>query len=218
MELIDRCRGRIFDLLHHVDTDRKMSIHDLQVVGENKQFGMAYRATPVKSMRTLLKHFRGSDPATTFVDLGCGKGSTLLAASLFPFRKIIGVEFATELCQIALKNISSYRGSQSCTDISVVPMDAAEFRFPDGPLLIYFFNPFHIRVMEKVLDNLMESLAAAPRPVTLVCDALYHRDVIMEIFRPLKTQRVVGFSVYDQPDMSGWIPGELRIANSRDLA
>ncbi|MES2222507.1 MAG: class I SAM-dependent methyltransferase [Acidobacteriota bacterium] len=216
MELIDRCRGRGFDLLHRVDTDRKMTIDDLQVIGENKQFAMAYRATPVKSMRLVLKHFRGRAPATTFVDVGCGKGSTLLAASQAPFRAIIGVEFASELCAVARKNICRYRGRQACKNITVLEMDAAEFCFPDGRLLVYFFNPFHQRVMETVLEHLLNSLAAAPRPVTLLCDGLYHRDVIMNMFRPSKTWSLVGFSVYEQPDLTGWTARDLRIASSTD--
>ena len=154
-----------------------MPIDDLAVVGNNKQFGTAYRVTLPKSMRLVLKHLHGFDPATTFVDMGCGKGCTLFVASRFPFRKIVGVEFAGELCQIAQNNIRHYRGTQACKRISVLRMDATEFCFPDGPLMIYFFNPFHISVMERVLNNLSQSLASSrPRQVTLVCNASYHRE------------------------------------------
>ena len=100
MHFRDRCRGRIYDLLHNVDTYRKMPIDDLSVVGNNKQFGTAYRVTLPKSMRLVLKHLHGFDPATTFVDMGCRKrAAPCWFASRFPFRKIVGVEFAGELCQ-----------------------------------------------------------------------------------------------------------------------
>jgi SAM-dependent methyltransferase len=216
--LIDRLRGRYYDLLHNVDTYSPASIDELEIVGENKRFGTAYRATMPKSMRTVLERLTGFGPDTTFVDIGCGKGCTLLVASRFPFRKIVGVDFATELCRIAQKNISNYRGRQACKDISVLQMDATEFTFPDGPLLIYFFNPFHAPIMEKVLRNLSNSLAAAPRPVTLICDATYHRALIQQILQPRKIERICGFSVYEQADMSRWIPEELRNANSRNRA
>ena len=196
MHFLDRCRGRIYDLLHNVDTYRKMPIDDLAVVGNNKQFGTAYRVTLPKSMRLVLKHLHGFDPATTFVDMGCGKGCTLLVASRFPFRKIVGVEFAGELCQIAQNNIRHYRGTQACKSISVLRMDATEFCFPDGPLMIYFFNPFHISVMERVLNNLSQSLASCPRQVTLVCNASYHREAIIQILHPDKIEQVSEFSIY----------------------
>lgn len=196
MHFRDRCRGRIYDLLHNVDTYRKMPIDDLAVVGNNKQFGTAYRVTLPKSMRMVLKHLHGFDPATTFVDMGCGKACTLLVASRFPFRKIVGVEFAGELCQIAQNNIRHYRGTQACKNISVLRMDATEFCFPDSPLMIYFFNPFHISVMEKVLNNLSQSLASSPRQVTLICNASYHREAIMQILHPDKIEQVSEFSIY----------------------
>lgn len=196
LPLIDRLRGLLYDLLHNVDTRSPASIDNLDIVGNNKRFGMPYRVTMPKSLRTVLKGLPEFSPDTTFIDMGSGKGCTLLVASRFPFRKIIGVEFATELCQIAQKNIYSYRGSQACKDITVLQMDATEFRFPDGPLMIYFFNPFHAAIMDKVLEHLSQSLASAPRPVTLVCDALYHKDSIMRIFGPQQTGRICGFSIY----------------------
>jgi SAM-dependent methyltransferase len=196
LPLIDRCRGRIYDFVHNVDTFRSVSMDDVEVVGKNKQLGVPYSVTMPRSMRMVLKQLKGFDPATTFVDIGCGKGCTLLVASRFPFKKIVGVEFADELCQIAQNNIRHYRGPQACKNISVLRMDATEFCFPDGPLMIYFFNPFHESVMDKVLSNLSRSLEASPRSVTLVCDALYHRDVVLRIFRPLKVERIIGFSIY----------------------
>lgn len=200
--ILDRCRCRLYDLIHRVDTYRNVSIDNLQVVGNNKQFGMAYRVTMPKSMRTVLKHLHGFDPATAFVDIGCGKGCTLLVASRFPFRKIVGVEFADELCRIAQNNVRRYLGPQACKNISVLRMDATEFSFPDGPLMVYFFNPFHESVMKKVLTNLLHSLEVHPRPATLICDALYHRDEVTQIFRPRKVERICGFSIYSNDGLS----------------
>ncbi len=44
-------------------------------------------------------------------------------------------------------------------------MDAADFAFPEEPLVLYFFNPFPEEVLTRVLSNLAESLARAPRRV-----------------------------------------------------
>ena len=57
----------------------------------------------------------------TFIDLGCGKGRTLLMASQYPFRRIIGVELLSELHRIAQQNIRDFRSSlQRCSDITSV--------------------------------------------------------------------------------------------------
>ena len=40
----------------------------------------------------------------------------------------------------------------------MVEADAAEYRFPDNDMVVYLYNPFSKEVMEKVLENLRESL------------------------------------------------------------
>src|SRR5271163_2983061 len=50
-----------------------------------------------------------------FLDLGSGKGRTLLMASDYPFRRIVGVELLPALHQDAQENLSKYRSeSQKC--------------------------------------------------------------------------------------------------------
>ena len=80
-------------------------------------------------------------------------------------------------------------------EFPVLRMDAQPSSVsPDGPLMIYFFNPFHISVMERVLNNLSQSLASSPRRVTLVCNASYHREAIMQIL--LSRQNRAGFRIF----------------------
>ena len=45
----------------------------------------------------------------TFLDLGSGKGRTLLMASDYPFRRIVGVELLHSLHQIAQENLRLYK-------------------------------------------------------------------------------------------------------------
>ncbi len=50
-----------------------------------------------------------------FVDLGSGKGRTLLMASEYPFKRIVGVELIAELHRAAEENIRDYRSpTQRC--------------------------------------------------------------------------------------------------------
>jgi tRNA A58 N-methylase Trm61 len=195
IKILDRCRGRIYDLAHNVDTGRKMDLEGLTVRGANRQFARPYRVTLPGSMRAVLSRIP-IDPDLTFIDIGCGKGCTLLTASEFKFRRIIGVEFAEELACIAQKNILRYRGKQACTAIEIDQRDATEFVFPPGPLMIYFFNPFEAPVMEKVLGNLRESLEKFPRAVTIVCASTYHSETISRVFQPRRTERILWFCVY----------------------
>jgi hypothetical protein len=102
----------------------------------------------------------------TFIDLGSGKGRVLLMASDYPFKRIIGVEFMPGLNRAAQKNIAGYSNDrQQCRQLETLCMDARDFDFPAGPLVVYMFNPFFAAAFAQVLKNLRYSVEQSPRPV-----------------------------------------------------
>jgi SAM-dependent methyltransferase len=114
----------------------------------------------------------------TFVDLGSGKGRTLLMASEYPFRKILGVELIAELHRAAEANIRAYRSAtRRCAEIETVCADARDFEFPAEPLVLYLFNPLPESGMRRVMARLEKSLAANPRPVWV----LYHNPLLEHV-------------------------------------
>jgi hypothetical protein len=82
---------------------------------------------------------------------------------------VLGVEFALEFHRQATDNIERYRHRRRrCRTVSSVAMDAADYRFPDEKLVLYFFNPFGREVMQAVLRNLANSIERNPREVWVV--------------------------------------------------
>jgi SAM-dependent methyltransferase len=57
--------------------------------------------------------------------------------------------------------------STKATAIETICMDARDFHFPAGPLVVYLFNPFPEPVLAAVLDRLRQSLRQNPRPAFL---------------------------------------------------
>jgi SAM-dependent methyltransferase len=101
-----------------------------------------------------------------FIDLGSGKGRTLLMASDYAFRRILGVELLPSLNEIARQNLAQYRSqSQKCFAIESICGDATWFDPPREALVIYLFNPFPESGLRRWLANLAKSLAERPRPV-----------------------------------------------------
>src|SRR3989304_71667 len=87
-----------------------------------------------------------------------------MLAAPHPFRRVVGVELWEDLHRIALENLASFRESNDCAaEVTSLRMDAADFPLPDEPLVLYFFNPFPEAVLTRVLSNLGDSLARAPR-------------------------------------------------------
>jgi hypothetical protein len=166
-----------YDWEHSVDTTRSN-------VGVSTQFLTGVMARPYFATEPwLFEQMMHSIPVDfsqfTFIDLGCGKGRVLLMASDYPFKKIIGVEFMPELHHAAQENITGYsNGRQQCRQIESICMDARDFDFPDGPLVIYLFNPFSESTFAHVLENLGDSVEQSPRPVYIAYRFTEHESLL----------------------------------------
>jgi predicted RNA methylase len=104
-----------------------------------------------------------------FVDLGAGKGLALLLASKYPFKSITGVEYSKVLADLATGNIRSIKEQPGMDrSIECIWGDATNFELPNSPTVLYLFNPFQGKVMDRVIANIENSLRAAPRDLWVV--------------------------------------------------
>ena len=170
--------ARKWDRQHGVDTAGSIQLDALDVVGPHRAKGNEAVCTSPRSFDFIMKSLPHDLQNHTFIDVGSGKSRTLLLASRYPFKSIIGVEFARELVEIAKGNIASFRDpAQKCRTISVVQADAAAYEFPETPLVVYFYNPFSSDVFEIVLKNLVSSLERHPRECFIVYGSSSHRAI-----------------------------------------
>lgn len=179
LKAVSEARCRYFDWQHGVKTCGDAKLANLTLVGKSADHGVFYHPAHPKLLFELFNSLKIDFPSYAFVDLGSGKGRSLLIASEFPFSKVIGVEFAAELHEIASQNIQSYKSkTQKCKDVRSVNLDAAEFEIPPTPLVLYLFNPFRPAVLIPVLQRLQRSLESHPREVTLLYLAPFHAALI----------------------------------------
>jgi len=134
----------------------------------------------------------------TFIDLGSGKGRTLLMASDYPFRKIIGVELLPELHRVASENLQKCASDkQRCRALEAQYGDACEFNFPADPIVLYLFNPLPEASLRAVAQNLERSLREYPRRVFV----LYHNPLLEHVLAasPVlkRTSKTHQYSVYE---------------------
>jgi SAM-dependent methyltransferase len=167
--LLMACEAWWFDRSRRVQTSGTTALNGLNISGDASDSNPYIPVRPSRARKALgalpvHDHF-----AYTFVDIGSGKGRMLLLAAEYPFRKIVGIEFAAELNDRALRNIASYRSrKQRCREIESLRMDALDFWFPDGNLVLYLFNPFGLATMQRLLERLEHSLDRNPRDVLVV--------------------------------------------------
>ncbi len=156
-----------FDWFHGTETAGIIETPDLAVASVHKDHGIRYQPTRARPFRRLMRVLQ-IPPGEVFVDIGSGKGRVLIMASAFGPKKIIGVDYAPELCDIARRNLVS-RGRRDSTIATIIHCcDAAEYGFEEGETVIYMFNPFDTVVLDKMLQRLAASLRRAPRKAWLI--------------------------------------------------
>ncbi len=166
---INGLRCKTWDLIHGVDTCGSIPITSLDFQSKNKLPGVEYQSHHPALSRVDLNALPVRHEDYTFIDIGCGKGRVLLIASEFPFRRIVGLEFAPELSEIARRNLVRYRGGpQKCTHIEVVTGDALEYELPPEPQVLYFYSPFTPSTLDQFVERIDDSLRRSPRDLLVM--------------------------------------------------
>jgi len=189
-----------FDLKYGTDTSGYVGPEELVKGRENDAHNYGYSAIAPSVFHEACRRWRESLPevsgrveAYTFVDVGTGKGRPLLLASELPFRKVIGVELSEELSRTAQKNVARWsRVARPMAKIRVIRGDAAKFRWPRTPLLVYLYNPFAC----SLVAQMAERLATVAASTSGLVDLLYVNPTCTDtlttqgLFRRLWTTRI----------------------------
>lgn len=166
-----------FDIRYGTDTAGEIQLCDLKIDSDNISEGNWYQATKERPFKNLMEIFSFPENSV-FVDLGSGKGKVLLMASAYAFKRVVGIEFASELCEIAKINISQFKKKIiSEVNIEIIEADVAQYEIKDDENIFYIANFFDSTVMDKVLKNIEVSLQKKPRKLWLI----YHNPLCREV-------------------------------------
>jgi hypothetical protein len=146
----------VLDDQYGTDTAENAKLHGLDIRSPNYQYAIYYRATDLPVLAEILSRLALPHEDYTFVDYGSGKGLVLLRAAGYPFKKVIGVEFARELHEIARCNVERYPAGLRRSTIELVHGDAVEFTPPAGNLVLYLYEPFEAPVTRQLIARIRE--------------------------------------------------------------
>jgi hypothetical protein len=154
----------IADLIYGVDTFR-WAPDPLR----NTSTRYVYDAAPWSAVRRTLRNIELDFPQFTFIDMGCGKGRMVLAASGYEFASVIGVEFSPSLCRIAERNLATCRLlRRHSRGVRIIECDATDFTVPGTPCIFFFYNPFSFDLFDVVIRNITSSYRENPRLLYLI--------------------------------------------------
>ena len=127
------------------------------------QYRFPYEPTPYP----VLERLAGSGYITkknTLIDYGCGKGRVGFYLSWQARCRSIGIEYDDRIFQAALKNQES---AVSGRRVEFHKNRAELYPIPEDVDRLYFFNPFSLEVLRKVMGRIRETWYACPREILL---------------------------------------------------
>ena len=151
-----------YDWEHRVDTTGATVGWRDRLLGV---FHSPYQPTDPALFAEMMESLRFGLSGFTFIDVGSGKGRTLLMAAEYPFRRVVGVELLPSLHRVAVENLKKLAAEgKTAGQVEAVCGDAAEFEFPEEPVVLYLFNPLPEGALRRMVAKLDESLDRRPRP------------------------------------------------------
>ena len=186
-----------FDRQFGVETTGFIEPEDLGTPEARADETGAYEPTPRAPFRRIITSLGLDYARNTFIDMGSGKGAVVLYAAEFSFKEIIGVEFSPALHSIAEHNLVAYGGRKACGNIKLLCMNAAAFAIPEGPSVLFFFNPFKGRTLETVSRNIERSIEEKPRDIIVVYYHTLSRHPVFDLAHRLEAiRRAADHTVY----------------------
>lgn len=148
-----------FDNLHGTDTSGIISLSSFSIANPVWKHGVRYAPTSPASFSealSLLPFQKEVYSTFTFVDVGSGKGATLLYAGDAGFKAVFGIELVEKLNAIAIQNLLMHPSTKLIGQS--LCMDAALFKMPIPPLIVFANYPFSSKsLMQKVIRNVSDS-------------------------------------------------------------
>ena len=153
------------------------------------QYRYPYEPTPYSVLEQLANSgYIGKK--NTLVDYGCGKGRVDFFMAYQTRCKTIGVEYDERIYASAMEN---QKTAVSGNRTKFVLGKAEHYDIPDEADRFYFFNPFSVELLQKVMNKIQESYYENPREMLLFF--YYPSD---EYVSYLMTNEYVSF--YDEID------------------
>lgn len=152
---------------------------ELSIEADSKLGGHLYQPSSSvifeKAMNALPFNFEDK----VFLDIGSGKGRALILAAEAGFKKVIGVEYAAELNDMAHANIEKVRSRFPNTQFQLQEGDALQYDIPKEVDVIYLFNPFDEEATRALLKKVKPSFNRN-KPLHLVYVNPIHCKVLQQ--------------------------------------
>lgn len=141
--IIQEILNLFFDLNSGVET-RKRKIYNSN---EFFDYMPSYKKTVTNALLYLKKNYQLKH--YNFLDIGCGKGKTMILASKYSFKQITGYEIDKDVFSVLKKNINQKKFRNFKVYNKSIKISEIE-----NNSVIYFYNPFNEELSKRLFDEI----------------------------------------------------------------
>lgn len=152
----------------------------LTIKGADISMSSPYEAVNYYMLEKLLSTFRKLSPETSIIDLGCGKGRVMVVAAHYGFKRLIGIDFAKELCEEAGLNMERTKGVFNDIEWKITYGNVLDYPIQANDAVFFMFNPFAEETVKKFLDKLEISRNQNPRKIWFLYASPVHANALQE--------------------------------------
>jgi SAM-dependent methyltransferase len=138
----------------------------------------------------------------SILDIGCGKGSAMLAMLRFPFARVDGIELSREIADTAIKNLTKLKKQRW----HIFNGDAVTYKDYNTYSMLYLYHPFPEEIMCKVFANICSSITSRDQELLIiynnpVCHGLIVSEGVFSKHREYPDEWGNGIFVYSNKDL-----------------
>ena len=176
-----------FSIYHEIKGEKKYKLNTIEldrlktvtVKGNNLAHASIYQGCNYYILEKAFNYLQSIHENKDVTDFGCGKGRALVVAAQFDFKKIVGIDFAKGLCELAKENVLKNQVRFPDAKFNIVCEDAAIYKIEKDQTVFFFFNPFDEVVMLKVVKNILSSLKETERKIYIIYANPVHKEIFL---------------------------------------
>lgn len=175
---------------YQLNTSVPIELVDLTIQSGDRSKSSRYEAVNFFVLEALLQKMRDTTTEISFTDLGCGKGRAMVVAAHYGFTKIKGIDFASEVCLSAEKNMEALHKKFPAIHYEIFCDDVLNYTIEKNESVFFMFNPFNEEIIREFLIKIERSIAQYPRTIYILYASPRHIETFFEFeYEPIYRKR-----------------------------
>jgi SAM-dependent methyltransferase len=175
---------------YQLNTSAPIELVDLTIKSGDRSKSSRYEAINFFVLEALLQKMRDTTSEIAFTDLGCGKGRAMVVAAHYGFTQIKGIDFASEVCLFAEKNMEATHKKFPAIQYKIFCDDVLHYNIEKSECVFFMFNPFNEEIIREFLIKIERSIAHYPRTIYMLYASPRHIETFFEFeYEPVYRKR-----------------------------